>query len=311
MAARRRTFAARSRAAIARLESEGVPSAPLAAELLLMHVLGRDRACLYAHPEHALDADQAARFAQLIEQRAAGTPVQYLTGRQEFWGLEFEVNPGVLIPRPETEHVIEVALARLGARRARSADASPTSAPARAASPWRWLASCRKRTSSPPIFPPAALEVAARNAARHGVAARIEFRRANFLRTYLAGLAPDQALLRFDREQPALHRPRRSRELAARSSRPRAAGSAFRRAGRHGRLSSTDCSGGKLCCKAAAGWSSSLAKERPARGAAAAECALGCDAAIERDLAGIDRVLSAQRARARLGLASTSSPLSD
>ena len=59
-----------------------------------MHVLGRDRTLLYAHPEHALDQPSSSQFAQLIEQRAAGgTPVQYLTGRQEFWGLEFEVTP--------------------------------------------------------------------------------------------------------------------------------------------------------------------------------------------------------------------------
>jgi release factor glutamine methyltransferase len=64
-----------------------VPSAALAAELLLMHVLGRDRTWLYAHPEHALTADALARYDEMIERRAQGVPVQYLTGRQEFWGL--------------------------------------------------------------------------------------------------------------------------------------------------------------------------------------------------------------------------------
>ena len=56
------------------------------------------------------------RYFALVARRAAGEPTQYLTGKQEFWGLEFEVTPAVLIPRPETEHVVEVALERLGAR---------------------------------------------------------------------------------------------------------------------------------------------------------------------------------------------------
>src|SRR5690349_16072673 len=108
------------RSGIARLEESGIASAPLAAELLLMHVLRCDRAWLYAHPEYELNPDQAAAYVQLIERRCEGVPTQYLTGRQEFWGLEFEVGPGVLVPRPETEHVIEVALARLGSRRSES-----------------------------------------------------------------------------------------------------------------------------------------------------------------------------------------------
>src|SRR5216683_840562 len=102
--------------AIAQLEREGVPSAALAAELLLMHTLGRDRAWLYAHPEQELDAAIREQYFSLIAQRASGVPTQHLTGHQEFWGLDFEVTPDVLIPRPETEHVIEVALERLGIR---------------------------------------------------------------------------------------------------------------------------------------------------------------------------------------------------
>ena len=105
---------------IARLEECGVPSAPLAAELLLMHVLRRDRAWLYAHPEYELRLEETAAYAEVVERRSQGAPTQYLTGRQEFWGLEFEVGPGVLIPRPETEHVIEVALERLGPRRSQT-----------------------------------------------------------------------------------------------------------------------------------------------------------------------------------------------
>ena len=91
-----------------------MPSAALAAELLLMHALGRDRAWIYAHPEHELDAATREQYFSLIARRASGVPTQHLTGHQEFWGLDFEVTPDVLIPRPETEHVIEVALERLG-----------------------------------------------------------------------------------------------------------------------------------------------------------------------------------------------------
>lgn len=98
---------------IHRLREAEVSSETLAAELLLLHVLGRERAWLYAHPEEPVGEGQLERFFQLIERRASGEPVQHLTGKQEFWGLELEVNPKVLIPRPETEHVVEVALDRL------------------------------------------------------------------------------------------------------------------------------------------------------------------------------------------------------
>ena len=101
---------------MAQLRAAQIPSHTLATELLLMHALGRDRAWIYSHPEESLDAATAEKFLALIARRAAGEPVQYLTGKQEFWGLEFEVTPAVLIPRPETEHVMEVALARLGER---------------------------------------------------------------------------------------------------------------------------------------------------------------------------------------------------
>ena len=99
---------------MARLREASVPSPTLAAELLLMHTLGRDRAWLYAHPEEVLGATHVEQYFQLVARRIAGTPTQYLTGRQEFWGLEFEVTADVLIPRPETEHVVEVALERIG-----------------------------------------------------------------------------------------------------------------------------------------------------------------------------------------------------
>jgi release factor glutamine methyltransferase len=102
------------------LREASVPSDTLAAELLLLHTLRRDRTWLYAHPEEFLDAQSLETYFSLLHRRAAGEPTQYLTGHQEFWGLDFEVTPDVLIPRPETEHLIEVALDRLGVRELRA-----------------------------------------------------------------------------------------------------------------------------------------------------------------------------------------------
>jgi release factor glutamine methyltransferase len=87
-----------------------VPSPRLNAELLLQFVLGRERAYLYAHPERELTADEQAEYNEVIAQRARGCPTQYITGHQEFWGLDLLVSPAVLIPRPETEHLVETVL---------------------------------------------------------------------------------------------------------------------------------------------------------------------------------------------------------
>jgi release factor glutamine methyltransferase len=89
---------------------DDVPSPRLNAELLLMFVLGRERAYLYAHPERELTADEQAQYEEVIRERARGCPTQYITGHQEFWGLDLLVSPAVLIPRPETEHVVETVL---------------------------------------------------------------------------------------------------------------------------------------------------------------------------------------------------------
>jgi len=105
---------------IAQLRAANVSSHTLAAELLLLHATGRTRTSLYSHPEDQLSESESQNYFSMIERRAAGVPTQHLTGKQEFWGLEFEVTPDVLIPRPETEHVIEVALDRLALRDLRS-----------------------------------------------------------------------------------------------------------------------------------------------------------------------------------------------
>jgi release factor glutamine methyltransferase len=80
------------------------------AELLAMFVLGCDRAYLYAHGDRALTKDEIARYDEALGERVRGVPAQYITGHQEFWGLDLIVSPAVLIPRPETEHLIETVL---------------------------------------------------------------------------------------------------------------------------------------------------------------------------------------------------------
>ena len=175
---------------MATLRTASVSSHTLAAELLLMHALGRDRTWLYTHPEALLDAADAEEYFALIARRAAGEPTQYLTGKQEFWGLEFEVTPAVLIPRPETEHVMEVALARLGPRglkihmdtglpreQLRVADVG-TGSGCLAISLAYELPHAEMFATD---ISCAALEIARRNAARHGVADRIHFLQTDLL----------------------------------------------------------------------------------------------------------------------------------
>src|ERR1700760_4367694 len=93
---------------------EGISAWPRRdAELLLLHLLRRDRAFLLTHPDFELTADQAKQYTAWLRRRAAQEPVQYIVGEQEFFGLRFEVTPDVLIPRPETEHLVETLLARV------------------------------------------------------------------------------------------------------------------------------------------------------------------------------------------------------
>jgi release factor glutamine methyltransferase len=94
------------------LVSADSPHPKLDAEALLLLALGRegDRAYLLAHPDLVLDCATATRYWELVEQRATGKPMQYITGHQEFWGLDFMVTPDVLIPRPETEHSVEAVI---------------------------------------------------------------------------------------------------------------------------------------------------------------------------------------------------------
>ncbi len=175
---------------ITQLREARVPSFTLAAELLLLHAFGRDRAWLYAHPEEVVSDENAQRFFALIARRAAGEPTQHLTGKQEFWGLEFEVTPDVLIPRPETEHVIEVALDRLAVRELRAGRRQTTTGEG------FWIADVGTGSGCIAIalakelpgakfcatdISSAALVVARRNATGHSVADRIDFIESNLL----------------------------------------------------------------------------------------------------------------------------------
>ena len=89
--------------------------APLDAQVLLAYVLGRDRGWLHAHAPEALAAADAEAFFRLARRRRDGEPVAYLTGRREFFGLSLAITPSVLVPRPETETLVECALARMAA----------------------------------------------------------------------------------------------------------------------------------------------------------------------------------------------------
>ncbi|HYL69276.1 MAG TPA: peptide chain release factor N(5)-glutamine methyltransferase [Candidatus Limnocylindria bacterium] len=175
---------------ISRLRAANVPSHTLAAELLLMHALGRDRTWLYTHPEALLDLAASEKYFALVARRASGEPTQYLTGKQEFWGLEFEVTPDVLIPRPETEHVIEVALERLGPRGIKINLQTGAPSPALRIVDVGTGSGClavalAHELPHAEIFATdlsvPALTVAKRNAARHGVADRIHFLESDLL----------------------------------------------------------------------------------------------------------------------------------
>jgi release factor glutamine methyltransferase len=97
------------------LEEAKISEPRLTAEVLLMRATGHDRAWLYAHGNDELIELWWIHYGRYLHQRIKGEPTQYITGRQEFYGREFRVTPDVLIPRPETEHLVEAALARANA----------------------------------------------------------------------------------------------------------------------------------------------------------------------------------------------------
>ena len=150
------------------------------AETLLLHVLARTRPWLLAHPEATLSPEESDRFAVLTTRRAHCEPLQYLTGHQEFFGLDLEVTPAVLIPRPETELLVESVLdwTRVHTKRAlRIVDVGTGSGAIALA----LAANLREAEITALDISPAALAVAEANALRHHLEARVRFALSNLL----------------------------------------------------------------------------------------------------------------------------------
>jgi release factor glutamine methyltransferase len=153
------------------LRAGGVAEWQRDAASLLAHLLDRDRTFIIAHAGDALNDEQSESFQSLIERRAVGEPLQYITGHQEFFKLDFEVTPAVLIPRPETELIVESALELLrDYHEPRIADIGTGSGCLAISLLYEHPAA---RVVAIDVSP-AALRVAQRNADRHGVADRLE-----------------------------------------------------------------------------------------------------------------------------------------
>ena len=139
---------------------------------LLQHIMGRDRTFVLAHPEHQLSQAQLQTFRELLKRRVAGEPLQYLTAQQSFFGLDFEVAPAVLIPRPETELLVELALEIIQGTRAPSICDVGTGSGCIA------ITLLHERTDAHAVaidISKSAIEIAKRNARRHEVQGRLTF----------------------------------------------------------------------------------------------------------------------------------------
>jgi len=170
------------RQAAERLQRSARGDTRLDAESLAMHVLGQDRAYLYAHPGLELSPHELSDYSALIERRGSGEPLQYITGHQEFWRLDLRVTPAVLIPRPETEHAVEAALELLrGIQSPRVIDVGTGSGCIALA-----LAFELPQAELEAVDISAeALDVARGNAERLGLAARVRFGRSDLLEAHL------------------------------------------------------------------------------------------------------------------------------
>ena len=165
--------------AIQRLTTAGVGSPRLNAEVLLMFALACDRAYLYAHSDRELTPDEVSRYEQALAQRCHGVPSQYITGHQEFWGMDFIVSPAVLVPRPETEHLLEAVLPHA------RAIANPKIVDVGTGSGCIAIALAKELPEAEihaTEISPAALEIAEANAARHQLDGRINFHDTDLLR---------------------------------------------------------------------------------------------------------------------------------
>ncbi|MDQ5844348.1 MAG: peptide chain release factor N(5)-glutamine methyltransferase [Acidobacteriota bacterium] len=155
-----------------KLRKAGVPEARREAGSLLAFALDRDRSFILSHADDEISAEQLEVFREYVEQRGKRKPLQYITGRQEFYGLEFEVTPDVLIPRPETELLIDTTLKLVAQDRALVICDVGTGSGCIAVTLLHKLPLARGVAVD---LSPAALEVAQRNAARHAVSDRVEF----------------------------------------------------------------------------------------------------------------------------------------
>jgi release factor glutamine methyltransferase len=153
------------------LEDSGVPGARLDAERLLASELRKDRSYLLAHFQDSISESSAERFLARITERRRGKPLQYLLGWQEFRGLEFEVTPAVLIPRPETELLVDVAVQRFSEGEPVLVDVGTGSGCIAVAT----AVALRRARMIATDLSEGALAVARRNASRHNVSDRIQF----------------------------------------------------------------------------------------------------------------------------------------
>ncbi|HTU40467.1 MAG TPA: peptide chain release factor N(5)-glutamine methyltransferase [Candidatus Aquilonibacter sp.] len=175
--------------AASRLAEKQVPSPRMNAELLLMFVLSRERAYLYAHPERELTPEECGRYEATLAERERGVPAQYITGHQEFWGMDLIVTPAVLIPRPETEHVIESVLDLVDVERAGGQECPPHTVQLRIADVGTGSGcialALAKELPQAKIYATdisaAALEIARANAARYQLESRVQFQNTDLL----------------------------------------------------------------------------------------------------------------------------------
>lgn len=159
-------------AATQRLEEAGSDTASLDAQVILAHILGKERGWLFAHYDQALTEEEAENFAELVARRAAAEPVAYLVGHREFYGLEIAVDPRVLIPRPETELMVDAVLDHIDSRanqQVRMVDVGTGSGAVAVAV----AANCPSVHIYAVDLSPAALEVAQENVKQHDTRGQI------------------------------------------------------------------------------------------------------------------------------------------
>lgn len=277
------------------LAAAGVDSPRLSAQVLAAHALGLERHDLLLSRARALTPAEAARARALMRRRAGGEPVAYITGCREFYGLDFEVGPAVLVPRPETEHLLEQAEALF------SRDAALVFADLGTGSGCLAVTLARRFPAARGLAldaSAAALAVAGGNARRHGVAGRLLLLRADFGRPFAAPGALDLVLANppYVSQADYLHTPAEVRDFEPRSALvpavPAAGGAAD----------------GLECYRALAPRAAEalrpggilLAEIGCEQGAAVRAIVDGCgvfaDVRVLPDLAGLDRVVAARRA---------------